>query len=260
MAEIVVTKTKRRKATMSEISGPSFGVSTMSLTPHNLRDIEGLVKELAAFSEISQIMPVRGVTGSEHFPPGLRWYKEKAWNPVDGFFQAAFHRDGDGMLPANLKDYVLFPNPDICREVFARLPGRMIAHDFESVGCDRLVEIGPKINMSLEKIAKVCQKRNIELVLDTEHLVENVATNPFGRSVDEIIDKIPIISPFVKVVHVKGTGGNHRRILRKFLTSSHRSDVDYMAEYRPELILDFQLTIKKASSFVYEMKRIVLAT
>ncbi len=217
-----------------------FGISLASLIPQNVFfPIEEIVEALAELGfEFLQGGPFRGVSGYENFAIPVK-YKEPTWNGVDSLSQALFGQ-GDDFEKADLKDWLAFPETWIADQVFHRLPGRVVSHEF-SAG-DRLVELNPKIKMTAEKIVDKCQREGYDLVIDTKHMFEDNAKfdplfdrmpNHFGRTVDEKLAKIRIISPSVDLLHVKATDGLDRRILDEFLRSPHRQQLDVLAEYPP---------------------------
>lgn len=248
-----------------------FGISLASLLPHSMTSAmwSGSALNIAARLKIAgyrffQTLPLRGVTGFEWFcRPEWSWYKENAWNAVDGFFQAFFHHNGEAMEPSRLEDWVIFPEPCVCDQVFQRLAGWHISHDFGKDLVDRLVEIKPEHELSASALARKAETEGYELVFDTEHALEDRrggVGSPFGQTTWDRIDAIDEYARLVRVVHLKGTNGDHQQAIRRLLASPHlKKRIDVVVEFRPDPRMSEDQAIARARQFLASAKNLFRA-
>lgn len=194
-----------------------------------------------------QVLPQRGILGHENLVLPIR-YIENAWNPVNSLIQALRHQNGTEGMPANWRDWLLFPNPNKCRQVFDRLRitnnAQPIAHDFETAAKNggRLVEVCPEMEMTPEQIALKCRIDGYTLVLDTEHLIRGFRENderfcmPSPLVMDAGFERaITVLAPYVQVLHIKSLELKHHQIVRAFLSRFGGDQLDIVAEYPPIL-------------------------
>lgn len=198
-----------------------FGVSWASLLPHTLSFspyFNGSVEDVCTWLEVTkkvefwQSLPLRGVDPSKWYcRPEWSWYKEDAWNAVDTFGQAFHHEHGAANEPSNWLDWAIFPDTKTASEIFAKLAGRHVSHDFD--GKADLVEIKPGHGMSARRMVEVAEAGGYQLCFDTRHALEDChdgSRSPLGY---DIVDRLAAIDEYahlVRLVHLKGTAGLDR--------------------------------------------------
>jgi hypothetical protein len=252
----------------------TFGVSLASLLPHTIhsRIFRGSPTRVAyrlldeAGYRFFQTLPLRGVTGNEWFAgPEWSWYKEDAWNAVDGFFQAFLRRDGEDMEPSTLIDWAAFPDSYEVEAVFERLAGRHVCHNFGEDWESRLVELNPGIEMTPYETAYKAWSEGYGLCLDTQHVLDLPKHYdpwfddpiPFGQSVHQRIRGIDTVAPWVQLVHLKGVDGVHAEIVRRLLASPRlQPRIDIVAEFVPNPRMSEDQAIKHAKQFLASAKRL----
>ena len=225
--------------------------------------------------EFLQVLPFRGTTGREQYDlPVL--YKEGAWNAAFGLCQVLRHQLGAAGMPSGPLDLVFFPDPLTCRRVVKGWKARFISHSFKMHRM--LVEICPELEMTSQEIAAKCEIDNIQLVLDTEHLVRDrrpfdsnfgKKPHPFFPGVNLSEGEMPdfgairaAIEPMahhIVVIHVKSVapGTIDRQIISALMDSPDRRDhLDAVAEYKPPRNTLFNLWAARRymADFLHDMR------
>ena len=247
----------------------TFGVSLASPLPHSIKSriFRGSPTRVAyrlldeAGYRFFQTLPLRGVTGSEWFTgPEWSWYKEDAWNAVDGFFQALLRRPGESGKPSTIIDWLAFPDTETCDQVFRNLAGRHVSHHFGEDWESRLVELNPEIEMNAYDLAYKAWSEGYGLCLDTQHLTRDHREGepqPFGLTKNERITAVDTVAPWVQLVHLKGTDGVHAEIIRRLLASPRlQPRIDVVAEFVPNPRLSEDEAIKQAKKFLTSAKNL----
>lgn len=188
-----------------------------------------------------QGLPIRGATGQEPVD-----YYEGAWNAVNGFWDGVLHRFGSEGMPANWKDWLLFPDRKSCLDIVLRgfrKPGQHeIRHDWQQPFGH--VEISPLLEdtLVLEEVAAKCRRGGYRLVLDTLHLLEFWQMT--GNSDwTELAKVFKMVAPYVELVHVHPVNGLREFLsdpvnsmtgtLLKMLLGSRLEELPMVAEYQP---------------------------
>ncbi len=248
-----------------------FGISIVSLLPHSMdwelwhgSPSNAAYRAIENGAEFLQTAPLRGVNPADWYCQSeWSWYKEDAWNAVDGFWQALFRRDGDNMEPSTLTDWGLFPDPYEAGRVFERLAGRHVSHEFGEDWNDRLVEIKPEHWLSPYDLAYKAWSEGYGLVIDTRHLLRQPRNydewfdgpHPFGRTIAERIAAIDYFAPWVQLVHLKGVDGLHEQVVRRLLQSPRlQPRIDVVAEFIPSMHWTEDQTFTYAKQFLARAK------
>lgn len=245
-----------------------FGISPASLIPWSIRSwfwpwgSPLRVAQWAADAgyDFFQGLPLRGVTGWEKWPlpTGV---KEPAWNPVNSLGQVMRHENGDAHMTSKLRDWLAFPSPATCWEVFDRLPGRAIYHGFGDGKEPLLVEINPELEMSSGQIADICRDKGHRLAFDFEHFSRPHREGkpcPFHNNPDLTErDKVKMLAPYIDVVHVKWLTPREKETIRLLVDSPDRQQqLDFVAEYKPTLSPPWRVK-QKMRKFLNGMKELV---
>lgn len=243
-----------------------FGISLASLLPHTINDWwwphgspSNVASRLSLVYTFFQTLNLKGTKGTEWYcqPPWSR-YKEDAWNAVYGLGQVIRGEYGEAMATSTLADYLFFPDPWTGDQVFKRMAGRHVCHKFGEDLESRLVEISPKLGLSIADFAQTAESGGYELCLDTAHMLEDLPRgNPFGQTINERIAAVDEIAHLVRLVHLKDTEGGHRRVVERLLRSPNlKPHIDVVAEFVPNPRMSENQAIARARRFLISAQRL----
>ena len=230
-----------------------------------------------------QAIPIWDLTGREE---GIL-ISQGPWNAVNSFLEAMQGKPGTLEVESKPEDWVVSPPPAECNKVIEQLIARdipRIYHNFddEPKTTKKYIEVHPGLGMTATEIFDLCQKKDMEVVIDFRHLRRGVlrhevALKPnlvvgessLGRNLAGWIKTIDTLARLVKVVHVQPIGQEE---LEKFQAEPEKTqlgvllshtlskcDVDIMvAEYNPgkKALVNPSASRKIADNYLVSMQKI----